>query len=117
MSLVILMASDFYPPFIGGLERQTAIAARELAGRGHQVTVATTWHPGLPETETHSTVRVRRLKGLFNRVPWLASVPGRRYHPPLPTPAWFWRCAGCSGRRRPTSSMRLDGSGTPARWR
>jgi glycosyltransferase involved in cell wall biosynthesis len=83
----LLIATDFYPPFIGGLEWQSALEARELAARGHAVTVATAWHPGLPERELDGGVEVRRLKGLFNRVPWLSSVAGRRYHPPLPDPA------------------------------
>ena len=84
--LRVLIASDFYPPFIGGLERQSAMEARELAARGHEVTVATIWHAGLPETETDQGVRIRRLKGIFNRLPWLSSVPNRRYHPPFPDP-------------------------------
>jgi glycosyltransferase involved in cell wall biosynthesis len=60
--------------------------ARELAARGHEVTVATIWHPGLSETETDRGVRIRRLKGVFNRLPWLGSVPNRMFHPPFPDP-------------------------------
>jgi glycosyltransferase involved in cell wall biosynthesis len=85
-ALRVLIASDFYPPFIGGLERQSAMEARELAARGHEVTVATIWHPGLPETETDQGVRISRLKGIIDRLPWLGSVPNRRFHPPFPDP-------------------------------
>ena len=66
-ALRVLIASDFYPPFIGGLERQSAMEARELAARGHEVTVATIWHPGLPETETDQGVRISRLKDARSR--------------------------------------------------
>jgi len=54
----ILVAADFYPPFLGGLERQAQLLARELAGRGHEVAVATVWHRGLPEQEDDGGVSV-----------------------------------------------------------
>src|SRR5262249_27014223 len=47
----ILLASDFYAPFIGGAERQVQYLATEMAQRGHQTSVATVWHEGLPEHE------------------------------------------------------------------
>lgn len=84
--LRLLIVSDFYPPFIGGLERQSAAEALALASRGHDVHVATVWHPGLAETERDGGVEIHRLKGLFNRVSWLGSVRNRRYHPPFPDP-------------------------------
>lgn len=84
------MAADFYPPFLGGLERQAQLLARELAGRGHEVTVATVWHRGLPEQEDDGGVTVHRVKGLTTGVPWFSTVPGRRYHPPFPDPAVVW---------------------------
>jgi glycosyltransferase involved in cell wall biosynthesis len=83
----ILMASDFYPPFIGGAERQVQLLSRELVLRGHEVTVATTWHPGQPSVEDDLGVSVRRVKALLTRVSWFSSDPQRRYLPPCPEPA------------------------------
>jgi glycosyltransferase involved in cell wall biosynthesis len=83
----VLLAADFYPPFIGGAELQTALLARELAARGYQVAVATSWHQGLSELELDDGVRVRRLKGTASGVPAFFSDPAhRRYHPPFPDP-------------------------------
>ncbi|MEZ5597008.1 MAG: glycosyltransferase family 4 protein [Pseudomonadales bacterium] len=42
---------------IGGVERQTALMARWLAGRGHTVSVCT-WQEGAPDDETVGGVRV-----------------------------------------------------------
>src|SRR5450631_3296440 len=82
----VLLAHEFYPPFIGGAELQTQILARGLAARGHVVTVATSWHPGLPEREHDAGVEVHRLRGWWTRVPWFSKDASRRYHPPLPDP-------------------------------
>ncbi len=97
----ILVAADFYPPFLGGLEGQAQRLARELASRGHEVTVATIWHRGLPEREVADGVTVHRLKGLTTGVPWFSTVPGRRYHPPFPDPAVVWHLHRLIGRVRP----------------
>lgn len=91
MSLRILMAADFYPPFLGGLERQAEVLSQQLAARGHDVSVATVWHRGLPDREIERGVTIQRLKGLTTAVPWFSTVPGRRYHPPFPDPAITWR--------------------------
>jgi glycosyltransferase involved in cell wall biosynthesis len=80
------MVSDFYPPFIGGAERQVQLLSWELIRRGHEVKVATVWHDGLPEQQDDSGIAVRRLKGLTTRVPWFSKDPKRRYHPPFPDP-------------------------------
>ena len=42
-SVRILIASDRYPPFIGGAQRQTWLIAHELERREHRVVVATVW--------------------------------------------------------------------------
>jgi len=82
----VLLAHEFYPPFIGGAELQTQLLARGLAARGHRVTMATSWHVGLPEREDDMGVDVRRIRGWWTRVPWFSNDPRRRYHPPLPDP-------------------------------
>ncbi|MBA2556913.1 MAG: glycosyltransferase, partial [Chloroflexi bacterium] len=86
----ILMASDFYAPFIGGAERQVELLSKELIGRGHTVHVATMWHDGLPELDDDEGVTLHRLKALTTRVPWFSKDPNRRYHPPFPDPAMAW---------------------------
>jgi glycosyltransferase involved in cell wall biosynthesis len=86
----ILMASDFYPPFIGGAERQVQLLSQELVLRGHTVGVATVWHAGQPVQQDDSGVDVRRLKGLTTRVDWFSKDPRRRFHPPFPDPGMVW---------------------------
>jgi glycosyltransferase involved in cell wall biosynthesis len=84
----VLMASDFYPPFIGGAERQVQLLSRELALRGHTVAVATVRQAGQPlAAENDGDVAVHRIEGLLTRLPWYASDPRRRYLPPFPEPA------------------------------
>jgi len=86
MTYRLLLASEFYPPFIGGAELQTQILARGLAARGHTVSLATTWHAGLVDRENDQGVDVHRLHGWFTRVPWFSSNPKRRFHPPVLDP-------------------------------
>jgi glycosyltransferase involved in cell wall biosynthesis len=86
----ILMAADFYRPFIGGAERQSELLSRELVQRGYDVHLVTTWHKGLPELEDREGVTVHRLKALSTLVPWFSSDPNRRFHPPMPDPLMVW---------------------------
>jgi glycosyltransferase involved in cell wall biosynthesis len=86
MPLRVLLASDFFPPFIGGAELQTRVLARGLARRGHAVKVATVWHSGLPEVEPQPEFEIHRLRGIATRVPWFSTDPSRRFHPPAPDP-------------------------------
>jgi glycosyltransferase involved in cell wall biosynthesis len=99
--LRVLMASDFYPPFIGGTERQVQLLSKELVRRGHAVNVATVWHKGLPYRQDDRGVIVHRLKGLATRVPWFSSDANRRYHPPFPDPRICWGLRGLIGRLQP----------------
>jgi hypothetical protein len=82
----ILLASDFYPPFIGGAELQVQLLGKELVLRGHEVSAATVWHAGLAEQQDDAGVQVWRLKGLTTSVPWWSKDARRRYHPPFPDP-------------------------------
>ena len=82
----ILWLTDFYPPFIGGLERHVQMIASELASRGHDVCVATIWHEGMPHFEEDKGVRVYRLIGLTQKFPFLSSDAQRRFHPTAPDP-------------------------------
>ena len=82
----ILLASDHYPPFIGGAHRQTQLLGRELHARGHQVAVATGWHPGLPEQEDDHGVPVHRFRQLRTWHEGQAAQPQQRHQPPFPDP-------------------------------
>ncbi|PYS38034.1 MAG: glycosyltransferase family 1 protein, partial [Acidobacteria bacterium] len=51
-----------YPPVWGGAERVAEQLARELACRGHRVTVLTAWHTGLARREkTAAGIEIARL--------------------------------------------------------
>jgi glycosyltransferase involved in cell wall biosynthesis len=81
----ILTTSDFYPPFIGGAERQVSLICRNLAQRGHTISVASVWQTGSPEVvRDDAGVTIYRLKGLSTRMPWFFKDPQRRFHPPFP---------------------------------
>jgi glycosyltransferase involved in cell wall biosynthesis len=86
----ILVASDFYRPFIGGAEHQVGLLAAGLADRGHDVTVATVWHDGLPEREREGAVEILRIRSRLLERRWFSSDPRRRFHPPFPEP-WISR--------------------------
>lgn len=85
--LRLLLVTDSYPPFIGGADADTEALARAMARRGHRVTVATPWQPGLANREARDGVEIRRVRPLSTRVPWFARDAGRRHHPPFPDPA------------------------------
>ena len=83
----IMMITYGYPPVIGGAEQHIRNLSAELARRGHEISVITLWHGGLPEFEMDQGVRVYRIRGTVHR---LAEVifkePGRVYAPPFPDP-------------------------------
>jgi glycosyltransferase involved in cell wall biosynthesis len=83
----VLMLSDLFAPVIGGGQRHVQLLSRELAERGHEVVVCTIGHPSLPKYEEEEGVKVYRLKGLFQRMPFLFRDPTRQWHPP--TPDWL----------------------------
>ena len=78
----ILLISDFYPPYGGGMEQHVKALAHHLAVRGHRVSVATT-AAAAPGTEPEtSAVPVYPVPGLSTRFPFLLNDPKRPY--PLP---------------------------------
>lgn len=80
------MLSDFYPPYIGGMERHVQTLSHELVRRGHDVAVATLQQEEAPVFEDEGGVRVYRLSG-WNRALGRFYVDQRhQYHPPLPDP-------------------------------
>jgi glycosyltransferase involved in cell wall biosynthesis len=79
----LVLASDSYPPLIGGGTRDTALLAEELARRGHAVTVITVQQPGLPAVEHVGGVVVHRVSGA---TPRLSRDPHRRHQAPVVDP-------------------------------
>ena len=79
----ILLLAQFYPPIHGGIERNVQDLGAALAKRGHEVSVGTLWHEGLPEFEIDGDVRVYRIRGALQRISWLFTMEGR-HAPPFP---------------------------------
>lgn len=100
--LRLLLATDSYPPFVGGADRQVQRIAYAMRDRGHEVRVLTPWQPGLPEEEVDREVRVHRPRALVTRVPWFSRDAGRRHHPPIPDPGTI------AGVRRVLRALRPD---------
>jgi glycosyltransferase involved in cell wall biosynthesis len=82
----ILIATDHFPPFIGGAHRQAQLIARAMVERGHEVTVTTPWHGGLPLSENDQGVAVRRVRQLRTAIPALVRDERQRHQPPFPDP-------------------------------
>ena len=80
----IVLVSDSYPPLVGGATRDTAMLARHLAGRGHQIRVVTLAQQGLTRTEVLDGIVVHRVHGLTSA---LSRDAFRTHHPPLDDPA------------------------------
>ena len=82
----ILMLAQFYLPTVGGEERHVHDLSVALAARGHEVSVATLWHEGLPEFEVNQGVRIYRIHGSMQRLGMLFSERVRQHAPPFPDP-------------------------------
>jgi glycosyltransferase involved in cell wall biosynthesis len=83
---ILMLSQFFYPPTIGGQERHVADLSRELAARGHGVTVVTLQQKGFPPFEIKRGVSIYRIGGTMQRVGMLFSESDRRYAPPSPDP-------------------------------
>jgi glycosyltransferase involved in cell wall biosynthesis len=82
----LLLLAQFFPPDIGGEERHVYNLANILAGRGHQVAVATQSMAGFPAFERlPSGVRVHRFATTAMNLPKVYSTD-RRHHLPFPDP-------------------------------
>ncbi|HVD41009.1 MAG TPA: glycosyltransferase family 4 protein [Solirubrobacterales bacterium] len=82
----VLLASDYYPPFIGGAHRQAQLLAQGMTERGHEVAVVSQWHGGLPELEREGEVDVYRVRQLRTAIPALVRSNHQRHQPPFPDP-------------------------------
>lgn len=82
----ILMISDFYPPFWGGVEVLVSTLSKALTRRGHSVTVATLAAPKLPSVAEDDGVTVHRLRSMTQRLSALFTDQSRPWAPPVPDP-------------------------------
>lgn len=97
----ILIVTDTYPPNIGGATRAAYLLAHCMTARGHVISVATTWQPGLPTTEDDDGVSVHRVRDLSTRLPWLPLDPLQHHTPPYPDPETVLRLRRLINRFRP----------------
>jgi len=84
-SVRILVATDHFPPHIGGAQIQSRTLALELHRRGHEVRVATVWQNGSKPGEHDEGVPVHRLRQL-RTLPGLARKRAQHHQPPFPDP-------------------------------
>ena len=97
----ILLLAQFFPPDIGGEERHVLNLANTLAGRGHDVAVATQRMVDVPDQETlASGVRVHRFATAAMRLPGVYST-NRTHHPPLPDPLGVRELSRITRQERP----------------
>jgi glycosyltransferase involved in cell wall biosynthesis len=82
----ILLATDHFPPFIGGAHRQAQLLAQAMTERGHEVAVATPWHGGLPRLEETDGYAVHRVRQMRTALPILVRDKNQRHQPPFPDP-------------------------------
>jgi len=80
------MITDFYWPFLGGVEQHVRTLSHALVERGHHVAVATLWNEGLAEKEEDAGVQVYRLHSTTQRAKWLHKAPKRPWAPPIADP-------------------------------
>jgi glycosyltransferase involved in cell wall biosynthesis len=97
----VLMLTQFYLPFLGGEELLVQNLSRELVARGHDVAVVTLEHPAAPAFEVDRGVRIYRLRGTVQRLPFLYSDTGRRFAPPFPDPELTLALKDVVARERP----------------
>jgi glycosyltransferase involved in cell wall biosynthesis len=81
----ILLATDHYPPSIGGAQIQSRVLAQELRRRGHDVVVATVWQNDRPAVEDDDGVPVHRLRQI-RTLPLVARRRPQHHQPPFPDP-------------------------------
>lgn len=84
--LRVLMVTDFYWPYVGGVEQHVRTVAHELVRRGHTVAVATLSIPGEPAEYDDGGVQVFRVRSTTQRLPSLFDQV-RPWAPPVPDPA------------------------------
>lgn len=97
----ILMITDFYHPFVGGVEQHVRTLSAELVRRGHSVTVATLSGERLSAFDCDRGVRIHRLKSTTQRARWTFASEARTWAPPFPDPEITWQLHRIIARERP----------------
>lgn len=120
----ILMVAQSFSPIVGGEERIVEDLSHQLAGRGHEVAVATLRQPFGAPPPREDGVEVELLETAMSRVPGLAADPERAYAPPAPDPLTMRDLRQAIRRHRPDvvhahnwlvhSYLPLDRRGGPA---
>lgn len=81
---ILMLAQFVYPPNLGGEERFVTDLSRELASRGHEISVVTLWQKGFPDFEIQQGVRIHRVRGTMQNMSILFSDTAHTYAPPFP---------------------------------
>lgn len=97
----ILMITDFYWPFVGGVEQHVRHLSRALAVRGHEVAVATLGNASLESVAYDGPVRVYRIQTSMQRAPGIFTTTERPWAPPFPDPEATLRLAQIIRREQP----------------
>ena len=82
----VLLATDYYPPFIGGGQRWAQLLARGLHEAGHKVTVITAWSGGQERVESGEGWPVHRLRQVRTWPTTRVTDRAQRQLPPFPDP-------------------------------
>ena len=80
------MLTQSYAPIVGGVERIVEDLSTELAGRGHEVGVATLRQLDSDRVPSQSGVEVHTLRSSTYRLPGIRLDNERRHAPPAPDP-------------------------------
>lgn len=78
----ILMLSDLYPPLLGGIETHVQSLSKGLSQRGHEISICTIRQQDAAQYEEEEGIKIYRLDGFFQRIPFLYKDPTRKWHPP-----------------------------------
>jgi len=97
----VLMLTDLYPPFIGGIEQHVRNLSHGLRDRGHDVAVVTMSGPDSPAVEDDGGIEVHRIRGTAQRVESVTSPQGRPHSPPFPDPGVVRALGPVLARHRP----------------
>ena len=102
MRVRILLASDYYPPSIGGAQVQTQLLARAFRSRGHEVAVATAWQSNAPGIEDDDGISIHRLRQVRTiPIPGLSRSRSLHHQPPFPDPVTAFSLRRLIGRFNP----------------